>query len=120
MEDNSSVDDYFPIPPDTASLFVASINLRMFVVPHLASTVIFFEYYCRMLITFHRSLAIFSEKVQFCFVSAAIYKSKFGPLNFLTSNHVTLKWLLCVSSLNANAPKKIFCDCNNEEICSES
>jgi len=41
-----------------------------------------------MLSIFHRPLSIFSEIAQFCFVSAAICKWKFGPLNFLASNHV--------------------------------
>jgi len=59
-----------------------------------------FSHYCRMLFTFHRPLSIISKIVQFCFVSAAIHKWKFSPLNFSTPNHVYPNIeLLCVSSL---------------------
>jgi len=46
------------------------------------------------------------RKDEFCFISAAIRKWKFSPLNLLASNHVTNTELLCVSSLTQMPPNR--------------
>jgi len=110
LPDGNSHNGRFPSYPIKYNITFGVNPSFAFVVPHFASTTIFFKNYCRMLSTFN-SLSIFSKMIQFC-----PSNWKFGSLIFF-SNHVAPKHQAWVSSLNANVLKWFYNQCLAPQLC---